>query len=45
MKNFEKDFEKNLSEKMSELSDNVNCFDKISKKAFPENNSITEDGY
>lgn len=45
MKNFEKNFEKNLSEKMSELSDNVNCFDKISKKAFPENNSITEDGY
>lgn len=45
MKNFEKDFEKNLSEKMSELSDNVNCFDKISKKAFPENKSITEDGY
>ncbi len=45
MKNFEKDFEKNLSDKMSELSDNVNCFDKIAKKAFPENNGITEDGY
>lgn len=45
MKNFEKDFEKNLSDKMSELSDNVNCFDRIAKKAFPENNGITEDGY
>jgi len=42
---FEKNLEKNLSEKMSELSDNVNCFDKIAKMAFPENNSITEDGY
>lgn len=45
MKNFEKDFEKNLSEKMSELSDNVNCFDKIARRAFPEQNSVTEDGY
>lgn len=45
MKDFDKNFEKNLSDKMSELSDNVNCFDKISKKAFPENNGITEDGY
>lgn len=45
MKNFEKDFEKNLSDKMSGLSDNVNCFDEIAKRTFPENNGITEDGY
>lgn len=45
MKNFEKDFEKNLCEKMSELSDNVNCFDKIAERAFPKQNSVTEDGY
>jgi len=45
-KNFEKSLENNLSCKMSELSGNVNCFDKISEKAFPKkNNCMTEDGY
>ncbi len=45
-RNFEKNLENDLSCKMSELSENVNCFDKIAEKAFPKkNNGMTEDGY
>lgn len=37
--NTERDLEKELREKMAELSSNVDCFDKISARAFPEKNS------
>lgn len=43
--NFEKSFEKELAQKMNELSDSVNCFDRIAKKAFPSDNTVSEDGY
>ena len=34
--NGERDPEKELREKMSELSSNIDCFEKISARAFPE---------
>ncbi len=37
------DFEKNLKNKMDELASSVDCFDKISKRAFPEQNSDFSD--
>lgn len=36
-------FEKLLKDKMNELSSSVDCFDKISARAFPENNSDFSD--
>ena len=37
------EFEKKLRDKMKELSSNVDCFDKISARAFPENDSDFSD--
>ena len=37
------EFEKKLREKMKELSSNVDCFDKISSRAFPETDSDFSD--
>ncbi len=37
------EFEKNLKNKMDELASSVDCFDKISKRAFPEENSDYSD--
>lgn len=37
--NGNRDIEKKLKDKMNELSSSVDCFDKISARAFPENNA------
>jgi len=45
-KNDEKDIEKLLGEKMAELADNVDCFDKIADRAFPKTGlNDTEDWF
>lgn len=41
-----KDFEKNLVQKIDELSESIDCFEKIVKKAYQnENDCISEDGF
>ena len=37
------DFENNLKSKMDELASSVDCFDKIAKRAFPEQTKSSED--
>ena len=39
------EFEKYLKEKLDDLSESVDCFDKIAKKAYPNKNSKLEDNY
>ena len=41
--NTEQEFENMLKDKMNELSDSVNCFDKIAERAFPEGETEFED--
>ena len=39
------EFEKYLKEKLDDLSESVDCFDKIAKKAYLNKNSKLEDNY